>query len=594
MCVCEKIRSFYLKKVGVGVYLWIVVLLFGLCLGMSGAGCSAAWCKGRLCSKDIRCLWNGRRPRGRVTEVTSAMKRAKNERVTQLKHFCRDDVIDSEKNHFVQPPTQRRASGLSNTSIGRRLRVCKHHLDTDGNFLPLEDDPVLQGKFPELLRKAVLTSPVGSRLARAYESAQQKHMLSLIDLGCSPIVDTSLRAPFLRSNNKRPIDTCLSFDRHQKQKVTPISTEVRNLRTEQARFRVALNETEEALTRARTEIKTLKEQLNKSIPALSYESIMSGEYSSQSQQDAVTKAICGLQLERLHVYVEMMETVHVNTAWQVAVAELCPMNIRKTVLAFGFRDSFMLTLIKCRLGISEQVLSVLFKMGHQPTVGTVFKLTLIQVNHFLRRTVGAMPSMKQMRDDTLPEFDHAEFASDLMTADATNVRLNFKPHNPQGQKHSHSDYYGDNCGKIEVFTGRDGLPLWVSMVAGGRADESSIVSHHESHFKEWFKEFEKLCVDEDGKPFAPGVLADKGTKMRAYLEECGATYKTLTQKGQDSILTYHEYIQNELVSKARGYVEIAIGFTKIFAILNVGLSHRLVHIIDEIVYFCVFSTHFIR
>eukprot|EP00040_Diaphanoeca_grandis_P023381 m.127125 g.127125 ORF g.127125 m.127125 type:complete len:709 (+) comp29250_c0_seq2:130-2256(+) len=27
MCVCEKIRSFYLKKVGVGVYLWIVVLL---------------------------------------------------------------------------------------------------------------------------------------------------------------------------------------------------------------------------------------------------------------------------------------------------------------------------------------------------------------------------------------------------------------------------------------------------------------------------------------------------------------------------------------------------------------------------------------
>jgi len=99
------------------------------------------------------------------------------------------------------------------------------------------------------------------------------------------------------------------------------------------------------------------------------------------------------------------------------------------------------------------------------------------------------------------------------------------------------------------------------------------------------------CVDGDGTPFKPGVLADKGTKVRPVCDSLGADYLTPSQLGKDAVLTYQEVTSNEEISKARGHVERVIGGVKRFAMLK-GIPHRLAYLVDEIVYFCAYSTLF--
>lgn len=99
------------------------------------------------------------------------------------------------------------------------------------------------------------------------------------------------------------------------------------------------------------------------------------------------------------------------------------------------------------------------------------------------------------------------------------------------------------------------------------------------------------CVDDDGKQFKPGVLADKGTKVKPVCESLGAEYLTPSQLGKDAVLTYQEVMSNEDISKARGHVERCINGIKRFKILK-GIPHRIAYLIDEIAYFCAYSTLF--
>ena len=112
-------------------------------------------------------------------------------------------------------------------------------------------------------------------------------------------------------------------------------------------------------------------------------------------------------------------------------------------------------------------------------------------------------------------------------------------------------------------------------------------------FCDWFSKVMEGCVDEDGVKFKPGMLADKGTRIVKLMDELGAEYWTPSTLGEGAVLTYQEIVENEQISRARGHVERVIGHIKRFRIITAGLPHRLVHLVDEIVYFCTFTTHFL-
>eukprot|EP00041_Stephanoeca_diplocostata_P004562 m.47053 g.47053 ORF g.47053 m.47053 type:complete len:79 (-) comp15195_c0_seq2:2035-2271(-) len=57
-------------------------------------------------------------------------------------------------------------------------------------------------------------------------------------------------------------------------------------------------------------------------------------------------------------------------------------------------------------------------------------------------------------------------------------------------------------------------------------------------------------------------------------------------------MTKRDINSNEIIAKARGHVERCIRGVKEFTILTHELHHRLHYFIDDIVYFCVFLSHY--
>jgi hypothetical protein len=74
------------------------------------------------------------------------------------------------------------------------------------------------------------------------------------------------------------------------------------------------------------------------------------------------------------------------------------------------------------------------------------------------------------------------------------------------------------------------------------------------------------CVDADGVPFDPAVMADKGTKTADMMKRLKGGYITPSQL-VDRGLTAQDLQENEFIAKARGHVERAIGKAKRFRIL---------------------------
>ena len=158
-----------------------------------------------------------------------------------------------------------------------------------------------------------------------------------------------------------------------------------------------------------------------------------------------------MSADKLECVVEGCEAMGVHDVWEEAITEEAKHDhvSAPQALALGFRSAVVLCLCRCKAGASEQHLAWMFNLADPQLVGTLFRVTVLGVNKFLSLTVALIPDVFQLDRDELPAFKDPDFANTLLTLDATNVRID-TPHNPTGNKHSHSDYYGGCNFKTEI------------------------------------------------------------------------------------------------------------------------------------------------
>jgi hypothetical protein len=483
---------------------------------------------------------------------------------------------------------------------GTRWRVCKSHFfekcgrQEAPKWLPLRDDPVFNRKIGGIRLAAVAGSSV---FATAREEATARHgtdysegaaLTEGVGAGVEresrrynrAVMSAGLLSPQQGGGGGGGVAAKVSPGAPSAAQVQRISDSLQSnldLKREIAALRAEL----ESLR------KTADMHASKPVFAsVSFESLTAGEMQGSCKQFAVLSAKGAMAM------VEAAEVLGCKELWEEVIADECTKaSLSKTkALTFGFANAAMLVCAKCKLADSFAVLGWMFGLGsgQQGITGLIFKVTLQILNSMLRRTVARVPDVTQVDKDTLPDFKHPMFAEVGATVDASNADTQTS-HNPNGDKHSHSKYYGGNCGKYSVAISNDGLPMWISFVFGGRGSESGIMQA--SNFEEWYREFMRSCVDEDGEPFDPKVMADKGTKIGDMCQRLGVGYITPSQL-VDRDLTAQDLQENELIAKARGHVERAIGKAKRFRILSTPMHHRLLPMIDDILYFCFFASHF--
>ena len=350
-------------------------------------------------------------------------------------------------------------------------------------------------------------------------------------------------------------------------------------------------------------IRDLEARLQCSVRAITYDSLTAtaGSALRLAAEDlgfseAESRSFTRLKPLRLVGLVSAMEATQCHVAWEAAVKALA--HRKRRLLDHGFRNAVALVFVHMAAGTTLRQTAWACKLPLE-AAGDVFDITIRVINRFYRETFAVPQLVQQLDEDQLPAFAPAVLDQFLLTADATNIRLDFKPLTPEGARASYSPYYGANCGKFELVTYPDGRVAWVSLVCGGASSEEKIVHKAEDEdegmpqieFREFYQRFQRGCVDEDGVPFNPGLLADKGTHMDATMADLDALYLTPSSTAGESILSYRDIISNEIISKARGHVERAIGKAKRWRMLKTGIHHRQVHNIDHIAYFAAFSTH---
>ena len=317
---------------------------------------------------------------------------------------------------------------------------------------------------------------------------------------------------------------------------------------------------------------------------LSYE-LLTGKLAGRCHKHVVLPA------GKLEALVKGCEIVGVDKVWaEVVEMEAKQAHRSSTMAEIGFRSAVCMALSRCKTGVNEDALAQQCGLADRRDVGVLFPATIMCVNEFLKATVALVPDLCQIDRDKLPAFNDPEFSNVMMTLDATNVVMD-TPHNASGNKHSNSECYGGCHFKFEPCSDITGCPLWTSWVHGARGSEKGIVT--DSNFSDFCQRFEKICVDEAGASFKPDIMADKGTVIRQLVESLGGQCFAPSQMAGGVDVTLNDIELNERMARARGHVERAIGRVKRFGMLTKGISHRLVPMIDDLLFFCVCCTHFV-
>ena len=522
-----------------------------------------------------------------------------------LQKLFRADVVQLERNLEVMPKRQGKNGGRAVTKAqcpvrsegGAELRYCKLHTTGDkGNFVPLDQDPVLLGLVDGLNTTALKNVLEGTALGKVVKSTEEVRKKNIQARAAGTAMTTAPAAVAEREGRKRSREHGIPEGSPPSavRKIHELSEAVDDLRAK-------LNATTKELEAARL-------QIDHSIPTLSYASLVGdGEMEAAIHRFSpyASRRFTRLPPLKLKAIVDLAEIVGGHKAWKAGLK--ANPDRRKILETFGFRNAVALTLFRCASGLPGAIVAWAFGLDEakrrcegRRAADDCFFVTLKIINRVYAGTIAQPPKVKQLDADRLPAFRNPLFANFIVTADATNVVLGFKPNNPVGLKHTYSDYYKDNCGKIEMVSTSDGLSAWISLTGGGSSSEEKLMRLEQGEgeglphvsFKTWFAKVMAGCVDEDNKKFKPGMLADKGTRILKLMEEVGADYLTPQTHGEGNAVTYQEINENEQISRARGHVERVIGHMKRFKIISTGIPHKMVHLIDEIVYFCCFTPHF--
>jgi hypothetical protein len=195
------------------------------------------------------------------------------------------------------------------------------------------------------------------------------------------------------------------------------------------------------------ENKALKEKASASIPRLSYAALTTGTLRGVCRNYAVVPP------SGLMALVEGMQSANLDKCWKEILV-----NDRRIVKETALPDAVAMACTYVKLGVSAHVVGHLYGLKRDNDIeqhtyvkrfGEIIRYVVVLCNLWMSDTVALPPDLAQIDANTLRDFRDESLANVIGVADATNV-AHKKPHAPEADKHSYSDYYNANCGKIEV------------------------------------------------------------------------------------------------------------------------------------------------
>ena len=500
--------------------------------------CQAPWCK---CFPTSSNLFNFPRPVA-SSKLESGNKGTREEAEAKARH--RQGLFDA---FMLQPPFPERAV------------YCKDHCERDadgepikGSILHYSNAPINNNTGdPRRNNEKIKSAP--STFTKAPTSA--------------PSSDVAHRAKRAKA---RDVTSTTEGD------LTKAAARIKHLEEELAKVKSERD-------RAESLCVALKDAKRNDRATPTYEALVDGELMGSC------RSWTNLEPGGLECLVESMVATGLNEAYNDVIK--AKSHYKKELLGLGMKDAATLVVAKCALGVNNTILADLFGLSDQRVASDAFKHTLFICCFWAEQILAVVPDLAQLREDALPAFKNSTFTNALLTFDATNTNIT-KPSSTQGRRETFSDYYGACCGKWEMISTLDGTPAWVSYTFGGRASERDIMCG-----SDWAKFF-KECTEKwklkgkSGKAIPIICLMDKGTRMEKEVKKEGGKSLTPTQL-KDNFVSLKDSARNEHVSKARGHVERAIGRVKRNRILAGAVHHSLLPLLDDIVFFCVFSTHLV-
>jgi len=415
--------------------------------------CCAFWCSRRGGSMVRVPRVTKKTASAKVTDLAS-------QRQHTLRRLFREDINAEER---------------TGTRVQGDLRYCTLHATDDGNGIrDVLDDPVFRGDVD------------GLRLAAVMESTtlRQKHK----DLLAQQSAPTSASKRARKRKQDAVVEEALRIAGSNEAK-SP---------TEQV---VALAEKvvdmAENAERVAERIKQLEEREGSDAPQwLSYDSLVNGDTIR-----CETFAVIGA--ERLKGLVAGMKATGKEVAWRSILADRPGLRDK-----IGFETAVALVFVKCGTGDPFEIVGWMFGLGKQSAqyASLLFRPTLVGINLFFEEAVARVPDLEYLDKYAHSTMLNPDFDNVVLILDASNCPHD-KPHTPHGEKHSWSEYYGQNCAKFDIGVGPDLMPLFCSFMFGGRASEEQIIV--QSNFESWFAKLKQICivtvVDHTSKP--PGMSA---------------------------------------------------------------------------------------
>lgn len=231
------------------------------------------------------------------------------------------------------------------------------------------------------------------------------------------------------------------------------------------------------------------------------------------------------------------------------------------------KDEFILTLMKLRLGLTNEFLSNLFGIS----AGTCSSIVNTWIT-FLACQLKCLvfwPDRNQIRG-FMPKSLRQKYPSLRCTIDCSETFIE-RPRDLKLQACTWSDYKKHNTLKYLVAITPDGMISFISNAWGGRATDRYIVQ--KSGFLDLIEPYDL-------------ILADRGFTIREDLLFRNATLEIPPPSAGLQQMSRSNVIKTKKIANARIHVERAINRIKWFKILSSVLSVSLIPLFDKILIIC--------
>ncbi|XP_042913024.2 uncharacterized protein, partial [Parasteatoda tepidariorum] len=247
-------------------------------------------------------------------------------------------------------------------------------------------------------------------------------------------------------------------------------------------------------------------------------------------------------------------------------------NLQKKV-KLSEEEQFFLFLIKLRTGITNEFLSILFKISDS-TVSRYFNNTVnVVYNKLLLLDIWPSRSLIQAN---MPSQIRVENRQCRVIIDCTEFRIQ-KPNNPVEQQLTFSHYKNDNTLKAMIGITPSGAISFISDLYCGSTSD-----------KELFLLSGLLSKLEPGDM----VMADKGFLIEKELRSKNCTLKTPTFLKDRIQFPVLERECNNMLSNNRVHVERAIGRIKYFKYFEGDLPYMALHNANEVFFIASMLVNF--